>query len=83
MFLTQAETRAQCAVYSWTVHQPLPTIPIPLRSPDADIHIDLAQVFNVAYQRGRYARSLPYGQAPKAPLTPEDAEWAVRLSARK
>jgi hypothetical protein len=83
VFLTRSETRAHCDVYSWTVRQPLPSIPIPLRAPDADIQIDLAKVFQVAYERGRYARSLPYGQSAKAPMRPEDVEWAARLSARK
>lgn len=82
-FLTRAETRAHCAVYAWTVRQPLPTIPIPLRSPDADIPIDLGKVFQTAYERGRYARSLPYAQPPRAPLSQEDASWAKALSARE
>ncbi|MBI2806189.1 MAG: DUF4058 family protein [Planctomycetes bacterium] len=76
-------TRARCNVYSWTIRQPLPTIPIPLRAPDLDIHVDLGAVFRVAYERGRYGRSLPYGQTPSAPLTPEDAAWAVALSSKK
>ena len=82
-FLTRAETRAKCHVYTWTVRQPLPSIPIPLRAPDADIQIDLGKVFRTAYERGRYGRSLPYGQAPKAPLNADDAAWAMALSARK
>jgi hypothetical protein len=82
-FLTRKATRANCDVFSWTLRQPLPTIPIPLRAPDADIHIDLGKVFQTAYERGRYARSLPYGQPPSAPLRPDDAAWAAGLSARK
>jgi Protein of unknown function (DUF4058) len=74
IFLTRAETRAHCQIYSWKLRQPLPPIPIPLRAPDADIHVDLAVVFKVAYERGRYARSLPYGQPPKAPMSPDDVK---------
>jgi len=83
IFLTRAETRAKCDVYSWPIRQPVPTIPIPLRAPDADIHIDLGAVFRVAYERGRYARSLSYDQAPQAPLNADDTAWAVALSAKK
>lgn len=83
VFLTRAETRASCAVYPWGVRQALPTIPIPLRAPDSDIHVDLGAVFKIAYERGRYARSLPYGQAPSAPLSAEDAAWAMALSTPK
>ncbi|HWY87334.1 MAG TPA: DUF4058 family protein [Gemmataceae bacterium] len=62
---------------------PLPTIPIPLKAPDTDVHVDLETVFQATYERGRYGRSLRYGQPPLAPLSEEDARWAVALSARK
>src|SRR5437870_3417594 len=50
--ISRAEDRPNCEVYSWTVRQPLPTIPIPLRAPDADLHVDLGEVFRTTYQRG-------------------------------
>ncbi|MCI0683181.1 MAG: DUF4058 family protein [Gemmataceae bacterium] len=80
--LSRVDNRPDCAVYCWTVRDPLPTIPIPLKAPDADIHVDLAKVFRVTYQRGRYARSLPYAKPPVAPLDPESARWAMRRAAK-
>jgi hypothetical protein len=81
--VSRADERPNCAVYAWTVRQPLPTIPIPLKAPDADLHIDLSKVFPVTHQRGRYAPSLPYGKPPSAPLKLSDAQWAKALSKRK
>lgn len=69
--------RPVCEVYPWTVRAPLPTIPVPLKSPDADIMVNLASVFATAYERGRYARSLDYRTALALPLAAEDLRWAA------
>ncbi len=78
--VTRSETPAHCQVYAWTLRQPLPTIPIPLRAPDPDIQVDLGQVFRTAFERGRYFGSLPYGQPPITALQDQDKSWAVELS---
>jgi Protein of unknown function (DUF4058) len=83
VFVSRADNRPNCQVYSWPVRDPLPTIPIPLTAPDADVHVDLEKVFQATYKRGRYGRSLRYGQPPSAPLSEDDARWAMTLSARK
>jgi hypothetical protein len=75
-FLSRAEERPDCKVYSWTVRQPLPRLPVPLRAPDPDIHIDLSAVFAVAYERGRFGKSIDYRSAPTAHLKPQDTAWA-------
>jgi Protein of unknown function (DUF4058) len=40
-------------VYRWTVRDPLPRIPIPLREPDPDVPIDLAALVTRVYDLGR------------------------------
>jgi hypothetical protein len=64
-------------VFRWSVRDPLPRIPIPLREPDADILIELGALVNRVYDLGRYARTLQYD--PPLPettsLTPEDRVW--------
>lgn len=57
------EVRPDCQVYSWTVNMLLPVLAIPLRAPDPDIVINLADVYRTAFERGRYARSIDY-EAP-------------------
>ena len=39
-------------VYRWTVRDPLPRIPIPLREPDADILIDFAALVDPSLRLG-------------------------------
>lgn len=64
-------------VYRWTVRDPIPTIPIPLREPDADIRIDLASLVDRVYDLGRYARTLrrDLPLPDTAPLNPDDRAW--------
>ena len=83
VYLSRADNRPYCQVYSWTVRQPLPMVPIPLRAPDPDLLIDLGKVFQVTFARGRYARSLAYGGPLPAPFGEENCQWAMTLSARK
>lgn len=59
-FISRADRRPECDVFAWPVTQPLPTLPVPLRAPDPDVLLDLAAVFATTFERGRYARSLPY-----------------------
>jgi hypothetical protein len=82
-YVSNADRRPDCDIYAWTVRDPLPMLPIPLKAPDTDIHIDLGAVFRETYRRGRYERSLIYGKTPAAPLVKSDATWAKKRSAEK
>jgi hypothetical protein len=81
--LARSDKRPDCEVFAWTLRQPLPILPIPLRDPDPDVLIDLGAVFKTAYGRGRYARSLPYGKLPRASMKTADKQWAMETSKRK
>ncbi len=70
-------------VYAWSLQQPLPKIPIPLEDPDPDVFLDLAEVFALAYQRGRYARLIHYDRPLDLPLQPQDKEWAEKVARGK
>jgi hypothetical protein len=74
----RSDRRPDCNVYAWTVRQPLPPIPIPLKAPDPDVRIDLNAVLTVAYERGRYARVLDYKAAPSVPLSGETLDWITQ-----
>jgi hypothetical protein len=73
--LSRSEKRFDCQVYHWTLPQPLPTLPVPLRAPDPDIFINLAAVFATAYERGRFCRRLPYRGEPPAFLSEQTRQW--------
>lgn len=76
-FVSRADRRPECDVYAWGLRHPLPAIPVPLKAPDLDVPLDLATVFTLTYDRGRYDRTLPYGSPPGVPLAADDLAWAV------
>jgi len=75
--VADATRRPNCDIYAWTMRQLLPQIPIPLRPPDPAVWIDLAAVFAITYERGRYARSLDYTQPPPLSLRGDELTWTL------
>ena len=75
--LLSRESAPDCEVYPWDLRQALLTIPIPLKAPDQDVFVDLQKVFQQAYQRGRYGRSVRYGQSPRVSLGEKDRRWVM------
>jgi hypothetical protein len=67
-------------VFAWSIRRPLPTIPVPLEPPDADVAVDLAALVATAYERGRYGRLIDYARPLDLPLRPEDRDWAVQVA---
>jgi hypothetical protein len=76
----RSEKRETADVFSWTVRDPLPVIPLPLRQPDADCLSDLAEVFRTTYERGCYEDNLDYQKPLKLPLAPAALRWAAKLT---
>jgi hypothetical protein len=64
-----------CTVWPAHFRQPLPTLPIPLSPPDADVRIDLQPLIAGIYARSRYHRDIDYGKPLDQPLTEGDAAW--------
>lgn len=75
--IARSDRRPNADVLRWTLRDPLPKIPIPLLKPDKDIVIDLAEVFAIAYERGRYARSVNYQSALSLPLGNDAVKWVA------
>jgi hypothetical protein len=77
--LARADRRPDYQVYYWTMRDPLPTVPVPLRPPDPDIHVNLGEVFATAYRRGRYEQDVDYSAAPPLSLSREQRAWVGAL----
>jgi hypothetical protein len=76
--VSRADRRPISDVFSWSIRDPLLTIPVPLMAPDADISLDLAAVFSSVYQRGRYERAIDYSAPLELPLGPKNRAWAQK-----
>lgn len=61
-------------LYPATLRDPLPNIPIPLRSSDSDAVLQLQPLLDECYERGRYR--LNYQQPPDPPLTDDEESWS-------
>lgn len=44
-------------------------------APDADIHVNLAEVMNTTYERGRYAKSIRYRALPDCLMESHHRDW--------
>lgn len=79
--VSRSDRRPDCQVYAWTLPSPLPTLPVPLRRPDADLHVDLAAVFTTAFERGRFGRRIDYQQDESLEaFTEAERLWARRIA---
>jgi Protein of unknown function (DUF4058) len=79
-FVSRAGHRPRSDVFAWSVRQPLPRIPIPLRAPDPDVTLDLPSLFAYGYDRGRYSRAIDYSTPLDLPLASADRTWAEELA---
>lgn len=77
--VSRGDRRPDCQVYAWPLSSPLPTVPVPLRSPDADLLVDLARVFHTAYERGRFARRTNYQAGLPETYAEAERVWARRV----
>ena len=78
--VSRAYDRPRCEVYPWTLADPLPTVPVPLKREDGQVPLDLQAVFETIFERTRYDRAFDYAAQPERPFTPAEAEFARTLS---
>jgi hypothetical protein len=56
----------------------LPVIPIPVGASSLDLVLDLQELHDQCYDKGRYD-DIDYTRDPDPPLSPDDAKWADEL----
>jgi Protein of unknown function (DUF4058) len=81
ILLSRSDQRPQADLYSFSIRDAFPTIPIPLQT--SELAIDLQTVFNGVYQRSRYQSRIDYQQPiPPPKLKEADQEWVDRQLAQ-
>jgi hypothetical protein len=81
--VSRAGRRPECEVFAWTVQERLPTIPIPLDAPDADVTIDLHQVYSTTFDRGPYDELVRYDRPIGFAMADDMKQWvSARLGTR-
>jgi hypothetical protein len=82
--LSREERRPCVEVWPIRLADPLPSIPVPLLSPDPDASLDLGAVVASVYERAGYEDRIDYGEPPPTPaLTEEEAAWVASLLGEK
>ncbi len=71
--------RHRAQLYAFSVRQPIPDFPVPLRRDEKAVVLALGKLLSEIYDRARYDLRLNYHQPPEPPLAPEDAIWASEL----
>jgi hypothetical protein len=79
-----SDQRPHADLYSFSIRQPLPNIPIPLKSEHEPIIVDSQTIIAGIYERGRYHTRIDYRQPPPPPpLSDADQVWLGELLAEK
>lgn len=72
--------RPTADLYQFSIRQPLPDMPIPLKQGDQPVVVQLQAVIAGVYDRGRYHSRINYQQPPPPPqLSEADQKWRSQL----
>lgn len=74
--------RQTAYVHPAPLRRPLPSFAIPLREGDPEVKLNLQELVNLAYARGRYGETLNYTRPLDVPLSDEDAAWVKQIMQR-
>ena len=78
--VSRAYDRPRCEVFPWTLADPLPVLPIPLKREDGQVPLDLQSVFKTIYARTRYDAGFDYQDQPHdVPFTPAELAYVNTL----
>lgn len=78
---SQAGRRPWADVAFWSLPDPMPVIPIPLKTGDPMPLLDLQSCVNEVYRRAKYELSLDYSRRLDPPLSETESTWAKQLIA--
>jgi hypothetical protein len=77
--VSRADRFPKASVWAWTVRDPLPILPIPLKPVDGEVPLPLRECLDRTYEDAGYERRVDYSHPPAVPLRRPDAEWATEL----
>ena len=80
ILVSRSESRPRADLYEFTLQEPIPAFPLPLKAAGEQVMLDLQPLVRGIYQRGGYDIRLDY-QAPVPPpsLSAEEQTWVNQL----
>ena len=77
--VSRAARRPRADVYLFGLRDPIPTVPVPLRSGEPEPELPLNQLLHEVYDLGGYDLVLDYRTPPQPVLSEADTAWAASL----
>ncbi len=74
--VSRQPARPKMQVWPILLRDELPPVPIPLRTGEPEVELDLKAVLDAVYDGAGYAHRV-YADPPVPPLSPRDAKWAA------
>ena len=82
ILVSEAERRPSADIWAFTLRQPIPIFPIPLKAGMQPVPLNLKRCLDLVYDEGNYPIKVDYSKPPIPPLNRPDAEWAASLFAK-
>jgi hypothetical protein len=79
LVVSRSQHRPRADVYPFSVREPIPPVPIPLRPGEEEPVLALNQIMHDLYDRAGYDLAIDYRRLPVPALASEDAQWAALL----
>lgn len=73
--VSRVEERPRADMWAWRLCERMPILPVPLRAPHLDAHVDLQKLLDRIYDAAGYEDYI-YRTEPQPRLSLEDATWA-------
>lgn len=81
LVVSRSGRRPYADVYLFNLPDPIPDLPIPLRSGEEEPLVPLNQILHEVYDQGGYDLVIDYQQPAEPPLAEADAEWVAAILA--
>ena len=76
ILISRSDRRPVADLYGFTIREPLPTFPVPLKRGEQELLLPLQEVFDGVYDRARYQSRINYLEPPPPPpLSEADQQW--------
>jgi hypothetical protein len=77
--VSRAHLFPRASVWAFTLRDPLPNLPVPLKPADGEIVLGLRPCLDRAYEDAGYQNRLEYTKPPAVALSTADSKWAAEL----
>ena len=75
ILISRSPERPKAQLYAFSLRQPIPAVPIPLRSREPEPLLEIQPLLHHVYDKARFELAIAYGQPPSPKLSNEDWQW--------